>query len=192
MSPYGYPMVLEAPLPQSPAYQQQLPNSPVLPAENAAGPAAPSGNAPQPVQQQQQQVAFPCSNNLLSELSDPTVDPIVPPPWPLPLALLSSLFQMAAKMSQLGVYMPTVLTNQPAGAVQPEMQAAAGLTNPEQQGIAPTVGISAAGVQQGQACSGSQLNANNVPAGLEGAAQEAATVQTPVQVKVEPTQGNLI
>uniref|UniRef100_A0A3Q1EQE1 Uncharacterized protein n=1 Tax=Acanthochromis polyacanthus TaxID=80966 RepID=A0A3Q1EQE1_9TELE len=126
------------------------------------------------------------------ELSDPTVDPIVPPSWPLPLALLSSLFQMAAKMSQLGVYMPTVLTNQPAGAVQPEMQAAAGLTNPEQQGIAPTVGISAAGVQQGRACSGSQPNANNVPAGLEGAAQEAATVQTPVQVKLEPTQGNLV
>ncbi|XP_035811571.2 ameloblastin isoform X2 [Amphiprion ocellaris] len=181
MSPYGYPMVLEAPLPQSPAYQQQLPNSPVLPAENAAGPAAPSGNAPQPVQQQQQQT--------------PQIVYMLQQPMSSQLALgglSSEELEMAAKMSQLGVYMPTVLTNQPAGAVQPEMQAAAGLTNPEQQGIAPTVGISAAGVQQGQACSGSQLNANNVPAGLEGAAQEAATVQTPVQVKVEPTQGNLI
>lgn len=178
MSPYGYPMILEAPLPQSPAYQQ-LPNSPVLPAENAAGPAAPIGNAPQPVQQQQQQT--------------PQIVYMLQQPMSSQLALgglSSEELEMAAKMSQLGVYMPTVLTNQPAGAVQPEMQAAAGLTNPEQQGIAPTVGISAAGVQQGQVCSGSQLNANNVPAGLEGAAQEVVTVQTPVQVKLEPTQGN--
>lgn len=179
MSPYGYPMVLDAPLPQSPA-NQQLPNSPVLPSENVAGPATPSGNAPQPVQQQQQtpQIVYMLQQPMSSQLA---------------LGGLSSEeLEMAAKMSQLGVYMPTILSNQPAGAVQPEMQAAAGLTNPEQQGVAPTVGISAAGVQQRQACSGSQLNANNVPAGLEGAAQEAATAQTPVQVKVEPTQGNLI
>uniref|UniRef100_A0A3B5AWT1 Uncharacterized protein n=1 Tax=Stegastes partitus TaxID=144197 RepID=A0A3B5AWT1_9TELE len=119
--------------------------------------------------------------------------PLFSPPYTNQLvrSLLSSLFQMAAKMSQLGVYMPTVLTNQPAGAVQPERQAA-GLTNPEQQGVAPTMGTSAAAIQQGQACSGSQPNANSVPAGLEGAAQEAATVQTSVRPKLQPTQGNLV
>lgn len=125
-----------------------------------------------------------CSNNLLSELSDPIDDPI-PPPLPLTLFLL--LFQMAAKMGQLGVYLPTVLRNLPAGAVQPVSQAA-GLANIEQQGVVPTVPTSSAPQTQELASSVPQLNTNKVPIGLERPAQEDATVQTPVQPKLQPTQ----
>lgn len=100
---------------------------------------------------------------------------------------------MAAAMGQLGVYMPTVLTNQPAAAVQPESQAA-GLRDPEQQGAQPAVKTSAAGGQQieGLPCSRSQTNASGVPAGLAGAAPEAATVQTPAQPQLQPTQGTRV
>lgn len=98
-------------------------------------------------------------------------------------------------MSQLGVYMPTVLTNPPAGAVQTQpVSQAAGLANPEQQGIVPTVGTPSAGAPQTQrlAASGPQLDTNKVPVGLEKAPQDAATVQTPVQPKLQHTQGNQV
>lgn len=100
---------------------------------------------------------------------------------------------MAAKMGQLGVYMPPVLTNLPAGAVQPVNQAV-GLTNPEQQGIVPTEATSSATVPQtqGLASSGPQPNTNGVPVGLERPAKEAATIQTPAQPKHQPTQGNCV
>uniref|UniRef100_A0A8C2WV67 Uncharacterized protein n=1 Tax=Cyclopterus lumpus TaxID=8103 RepID=A0A8C2WV67_CYCLU len=48
-SPNGFPMILDSPLPQTPA--NQPPNSPVPPAETPSG-AAPSAGAPQQVQQQ--------------------------------------------------------------------------------------------------------------------------------------------
>jgi len=93
------------------------------------------------------------------------------------------------------MYMPTLLTNLPTGggAVQPQTQAA-GMTNPTQQGAMKTVGSSAVGVQplQKVVCSEPQPNANSIPAGLEKAAPEASTVQTPAQPKLQPTQGNLI
>lgn len=100
---------------------------------------------------------------------------------------------MAAEMGQLGVYLTTVLTNSPAGAVQP-VSHATGIANPEQQGIGPTVGISSAVVPQtpAPASSGPQPNTNWVPAGLERATQEQATVQTPVEAKLQTTQANLV
>uniref|UniRef100_A0A3Q0QYK3 Uncharacterized protein n=1 Tax=Amphilophus citrinellus TaxID=61819 RepID=A0A3Q0QYK3_AMPCI len=113
----------------------------------------------------------------------------LPLPCLFTVSFLSLLFQMAATMGQLGVYMPTVLTNQPAGAVQARSQAA-GLKNPEQPGVQPAVGTSAAGGQQiqGLPCAGSQTNANGVPAGLAGAAPSAATAQPQLQ----PTQRTLV
>ncbi|XP_040892356.1 DNA translocase FtsK-like isoform X3 [Toxotes jaculatrix] len=101
--------------------------------------------------------------------------------------------QMAAKMSQLGAYVPTVLTNLPTGAVQTVSQAA-GLTNVGQAGVVPTVVTSSSGVPQAQglASTGPQPNTNCVPAALERAAQEVVTVQTPVQPALQPTQGNLV
>lgn len=98
---------------------------------------------------------------------------------------------MAAKMAQLGVYVPSVLTNLPTGAVQHVSQAA-GLTNPGQGGVVPTVVTSPAAVPQAQglASTGAQPNSNSFPVGLERAALEAATVQTPVQPRLQPTQGN--
>lgn len=117
---------------------------------------------------------------------------------------------MAAKLGQLGVYLPTVLTNPSAGAVQTVNQAAVltnpsagavqpvnqatGLKNPEQQGIVPTVRTLSAGVPQtqGPASSGPQLNTEGVPEGLARSPQEVATVQTPVQPKLKPTRGNLV
>lgn len=133
-----------------------------------------------------------CLNNLLSEPSDPIDDPIIPPPGPLTVSFLSSVFQVAAKLGQLGVYLDTVLTNPPAGAVQHEIRAA-GLANIP-TGIIPTVGTSLSGVlqTQGLASSGPQPNTNGLPAGLKRPVQEAATVQTSVQSKLQPTQGNLV
>ncbi|XP_076583527.1 ameloblastin isoform X2 [Chaetodon auriga] len=172
-SPYGFPMILASPLQQTqqtPA--NQPPNSLVLPAETPSG-AAPSGNAPQPIQQQQ----------------NPVIVYLLQQPTNAVLGSLSSEeLEMAAKIGQLGVYLPTVLTNPSAGVVLPVNQAA-GLTNPELQGIVPTVGTSSAGVPQtqGPASSGPQPNANRVPVGLERPTQETVTVQKP---KLQPTQGN--
>ncbi|XP_040892355.1 DNA translocase FtsK-like isoform X2 [Toxotes jaculatrix] len=141
----------------------QPPNSPVLPAETPAEAAAAA--APQPVQQQQ-------APQIVYMLQQP---------------------MMAAKMSQLGAYVPTVLTNLPTGAVQTVSQAA-GLTNVGQAGVVPTVVTSSSGVPQAQglASTGPQPNTNCVPAALERAAQEVVTVQTPVQPALQPTQGNLV
>ncbi|XP_072239801.1 ameloblastin [Leuresthes tenuis] len=173
-SPYGFPMRVGSSVPQSPA--QQLPSSPVLPAENTAGLAAPSGAAPQQTQQQTPQVLY-----MLQQPMNPSLG-----------GLSSEELETAAKMSRLGMYMPTLLTNLPAGggAVQPQTQAA-GMTNPAQQGAMKTVGSSAVGVQplQKVACSEPKPS---IPAGLEKAAPEASTVQTPAQPKLQPTQGNLV
>lgn len=130
------------------------------------------------------------------------VNPVIPvmmksSPLPCLLQHLSVLllFQMAAKISQLGVYMQSVLTNGAAGgaSVQPQSQAA-GLANQEQRGAAPAVGSSTAGAAplQGSPCSGSQANANNVPAGLEKAAPASPTAQTSGQSKALPTHQNLV
>ncbi|KAK9540407.1 hypothetical protein VZT92_002861 [Zoarces viviparus] len=169
-SPYGFPMILESPLPQTPA--NPPPNSLVIPAETPAA-AAPLGDVPQQVQQQQ----------------NPQIVYMFQKPKSSPLASLSSEeLQMAAKMGQLGVYLSTVLTNSPAGAVQPVRQGA-GLVNPEQKVVVPTAGTSLAGLQQtqGPGSSGPQPNANVLPSGLERQTQEAVTVKAPVQ----PTQGKL-
>lgn len=56
-------MILETPLPQTPA--NQSPNAPVSPAETPSG-AAPSGDAPQPMQQQQ--VSLVINLNITAEL----------------------------------------------------------------------------------------------------------------------------
>ncbi|XP_031132782.1 leukocyte receptor cluster member 8 homolog [Sander lucioperca] len=171
---YRFPMILESPFPQTPA--NQPPNSPVLPAETLSG-AAP-GDAAQTGQQQQQ---------------NPQIIYIFQQPKSSLLGSLSSEeFQVAAKLGQLGVYLDTVLTNPPAGAVQHEIRAA-GLANIP-TGIIPTVGTSLSGVlqTQGLASSGPQPNTNGLPAGLKRPVQEAATVQTSVQSKLQPTQGNLV
>lgn len=98
---------------------------------------------------------------------------------------------MAATMGQLGVYMPNVLTNQPAGAVQPESQAA-GLTHPEQQGVQPAVGTSAAGAQPIKAlpCSGSHPNASGFSAGLAGS--DVATAQRTAEPQLQPMRETLV
>lgn len=91
--------------------------------------------------------------------------------------------------------MPTVLTNLPAGAVQTQpVSQAAGLANLEQQGIEPTDRTPSAGVPQTESLAGSrpQPNTDRVPVGLEKAVQDAATVQTPVQPKLQHTQGNRV
>ncbi|KAL6110709.1 uncharacterized protein ACO6RY_19741 [Pungitius sinensis] len=156
-SPYGFPVILESLLPQTPG--NQLPNSPVLPAETPSG-AAPLGNLPQQVQQQQ-------SPQIVYVLQQPKE------------TLLSSLsseeLQTAVEMRQLGVYLTTMLTNLPAGAIQPASQGA-GLVN-------PTSGTFSAGVQQTQGPAGSapQPTTDGFPSGLERPAQEAATVKAPVQ-----------
>ncbi|XP_041790202.1 synapsin-1-like [Chelmon rostratus] len=169
-SPHGSPMILAPPRQQTPADQPQ--SSKVLPAETPNG-AAPS--APQPIQQQQ----------------NPLIVYLLQQPMNVALGSLSSEeLEMAAKLGQLGVYLPSVLTNPSAGVAQPVDQAA-GLTNPEQQGIGPTVGTSSAGVPQtqGPASSGPQPNTNGLPVGLEKPTQETVTVQ---KTKLQPTQGNLV
>uniref|UniRef100_A0A8C6KD20 Uncharacterized protein n=1 Tax=Nothobranchius furzeri TaxID=105023 RepID=A0A8C6KD20_NOTFU len=153
-SPFGFPMV-----PQT--LTQQLLNSPVLPLETSQD-----------------------FYLLLSVFKHPaSVNPMILliKKWFLLPGLTTPVlffFQAAAKMSQLGVYVPSVLTNLPAGAaaLQPESQAA-GLKNPDQQAAGQTAGVPPS---QGLPCSGAQPNANSFPAGLERAAPEAATIPAPV------------
>nr|XP_040043059.1 DNA translocase FtsK-like [Gasterosteus aculeatus aculeatus] len=170
-SPYGFPMIVESLLPQTPG--NPPPISPVLPAGTPSG-AAPLGDVPQLVQQQQSpQIVYMFQQpkeTLLSSLS-------------------SEELQTAVKMSQLGVYLTTLLTNPPAGAIQPVSQGA-GLVNPQQQVVVPTSGTLSAGVQQTQGPAGSapQPNTNGFPSGLERPPQEAATVKAPVQ----PTEGKRV
>nr|XP_033478842.1 cell division protein ZipA-like [Epinephelus lanceolatus] len=171
-SPYGFPVIPQPPLPQTPATQPQ--NYDVLPVQT---PGAGPGEAPQPVQQQQTpQIVY-----LLQQAKGSALG-----------SLSSEELQMAAKMGQLGVYLTNVLTNSPAGGILPVNQAA-GLVNSEQQGIGPTAGTPA-GIQQtpGPASSGPQANTNSGPVGLEKATQGAVTAQTPVQAKLQPTVGNHI
>ncbi|XP_047222434.1 uncharacterized protein LOC124868853 isoform X1 [Girardinichthys multiradiatus] len=175
-SPYGFPKVSESPIPQTPT--NQLTNSPVPPVENAAGAAAPSGAGARQIQQQNPPIVY-----MLQQPMNPSLG-----------GLSSEELETAAKMSQLGMYMPTMLANLPAGAgaVQAQSQAA-GLTNPDQWAARQTAGTSATGVQpsQGLPCAGSQLNADSLPAGLKRAVPEAPTVQTPAQPKLLPRQRNL-
>lgn len=163
---FGFPMIFQSSVPSTPA--NQLPNSPVLPAEPVAEATAPLGAAPQQTQQQN-----PLSAYALQQLMNPSLG-----------GLSSEELETVAKISQLGLYMPTVLTNPPAGgrAIPPQVQAA-GLTNAEQQGSRPAVGSSTAGLPllQRLTCSGSQPNSNNLPAGFEKVAPEASTAQTPGQ-----------
>lgn len=127
-----------------------------------------------------------CANNLLDELTDPSNYPTLPPLLTLLHCAFttSTLFQMAAKISQLGAYMPSVLTNLPAGAVQTQLASqAAGLANPEQQGTEPTDRMPLAGLSQTESLTGSrpQPNTDRVPVGVEKAVHDA--VKTPVQPK---------
>ncbi|XP_038132008.1 uncharacterized protein LOC119777267 isoform X1 [Cyprinodon tularosa] len=174
-SPYGFPKVSGPSLPQTPT--NQLTNSPVLPAENAGVAAAPSGAAAQQTQQQTPPIVY-----MLQQPLNPSLG-----------GLSSEELETAAKMSQLGMFMPTMLGNLPngAGAVQAQSQTT-GLTNLEQRVAGQTAGTSTAGAQplQGLPCAGSQANANNLPAGLKTAVQETPTVQTPAQPKPQSTQRN--
>ncbi|CAG5928509.1 unnamed protein product [Menidia menidia] len=175
LSPYGFPVRAEPSFPQSPA--QQLPNSPVENVAAPAVPAVPSGAAPQQTQQQTPQVLY-----MLQQSMNPSLG-----------GLSSEELETAAKMSRLGMFMPTLLSNLPTagGAVQPQTQAA-GMANPDQQGAGQTVRSAAAGAQplQRAACSESKASANNLPAALEKAAPEVSTVQTPPQPKLQPTHRN--
>ncbi|XP_035493365.1 glutamine/asparagine-rich protein mdt-30-like [Scophthalmus maximus] len=171
-SPYGFQIILEAPLPQTPA--NQPPHSQVLPAQTPPE-AAPPGAAPQPVQQQQ-------NSQIVYMLQQPKSSPLG--------SLSSEELEMAARMGQLGVYVATVIANPPAGAVQTGSQAA-GLTNQRRAGVVPTAVTSSARVPQTQGpATGPQLSTSTVPVGLERVAQEATTAQTPVQPQLQPTQGN--
>ncbi|XP_028986432.3 basic proline-rich protein-like [Betta splendens] len=160
-SPYSFPVRFEPPLPQTPA--APAPNSPLLPAE-ASPVAAPSGDAPQPVLQ---------NGQIMYMLQQPGSAPLG--------SLSSEELEIAAKLSQLGAYRPTVL--------QP-VQQAAGLANPDQRGPAPTDGAppAAGPLAQRPAGAGPRPGTSRVPAGSEKAAQ--ATVQAPVQAKVQRSQGN--
>ncbi|XP_034544370.1 DNA translocase FtsK-like [Notolabrus celidotus] len=164
-SPYGFNRT-----PQNVAIQPQ--KSPVSPAETPAA-ASPVGNTPQPMQQQQKsQIVYMLQQSMN-----------------LPVGSLSSEeLEMAANTGQLGVYLTSVLTSPPVSAVQPVNQAA-GLKNPEQQNTVPTAETSSAGVAATQSL---QPNTNGIPAGLGGPTQVAATVQTPVQAELQPTQANLV
>lgn len=99
-SPYRLP---EASLPQTPA--NQAPH--VLPAETTLA-AAPGGEVAQTQQQQSPQVVY-----MVQQPMNPALG-----------GLSSEELQIAAKMSQLGMYMPTVLNNQGTGVVQAGGQAA--------------------------------------------------------------------
>ncbi|KAM8879774.1 uncharacterized protein AB9W97_014948 [Spinachia spinachia] len=162
--PYGFPMILESLLTQTPGNQPA--HSPVLPAQTPAG-AAPLGELPQQVQQQQ---------------SPQIVYMLQQPEEPLLSSLSSEELQTAVKMSQLGVYLTSVLTNLPAGAVRPVSQGA-GPVNPQQQVVVPTSGTFPAGVQQtqGPASSAPPPDTHGFPSGLERPPQEAATAKAPVQ-----------
>ncbi|KAM7009346.1 uncharacterized protein LKV04_001314 [Tautogolabrus adspersus] len=103
-------------------------------------------------------------------------------------SLSSEELEMVANTGRLGVYLTSVLTSPSAGAVQPVNQAT-GLKNQGQQSTVPTVETSSAGAAATQSL---QPNTNGIPAGLEGPTQVAATVQTPVQTELQPTQRNLV
>lgn len=90
---------------------------------------------------------------------------------------------MAAEIGQ--VYLPTLLTDPSAGAVQPIHQAA-GLKN--SQGVTPTAGSAGAPMTQDLASSGPQPETNGVPAGLEKPTQQVATIQPPAEAKLQPAQ----
>uniref|UniRef100_A0A3B4T923 Uncharacterized protein n=1 Tax=Seriola dumerili TaxID=41447 RepID=A0A3B4T923_SERDU len=94
----------------------------------------------------------------------------------------------------LSMYVPTVLTNLPTGGGVQAASQAAGLTNQAQAGVVPTAVTPSGGVPQTErlASTGLQPDTDTLPVGLERAAQEAATVQSPVQPQLQPTQGNLI
>lgn len=160
-SPYGFPRVSESPLPQTPV--NQLTNGPVLPAENAAGAAAPSAAAAPQTQQQNPSIVY-----MLQQPMNPSLG-----------GLSSEELETAAKLSQLGMYMPTMLANLPAGsgAIQAQSQVH-GVTNPEQRAAGQTAATSAAAAQplQGLPCAGSKLNGSGSPAGLKKAVPEAPTV----------------
>ncbi|XP_069386377.1 basic salivary proline-rich protein 1-like [Paralichthys olivaceus] len=172
-SPYGVPVI---PPPQTPA--NPPPSGQVLPAQTPSEAALP-GEAPQPVQQLQQQ--------------NPHIVYMLQQPMTSLLGTLSSEeLEVAAKMSQLGVYMPTMIANLPAGAVQ--SQAAAGLSNLGQAGVPPAVVTASAGAPQTQGLvgTGPQPNAEGGPVGLQREAKEVATAPTSVQPEVQPTLGNQV
>ncbi|XP_008412146.1 ameloblastin [Poecilia reticulata] len=176
-SPYGFPKVTESPLPQAPI--NQLTNGPVLPAENAAGVAAPSVATAQQTQQQNPPVVY-----MLQQPMNPSLG-----------GLSSEELETAAKLSQLGMFMPTMLANLPAGAaaaVQAQSQVA-GIINPDQRAAGQTARTSASGARplQGAPCSGSQLNVNNTPARLKKAVRETPAVRSADESKLRPTQRKL-
>ncbi|XP_058497032.1 nuclear receptor coactivator 6-like [Solea solea] len=172
-SPYGFPNILQAPLPQTPANQPPTINNQVVAAETPIR-TAPTGNAPQPVQQQQTpQIVYMFQQPMNSALG----------------ALSSEELEMAAKMNQLGVYMPTMLTNLPSGAVQ-TLNQAAGLPNPEQAGVGPTAGAARASQLLRLVNTGLQPNTASVPANLKRGVQEVATDKAPAQAKLQTTQRN--
>ncbi|XP_071760405.1 uncharacterized protein LOC139915632 [Centroberyx gerrardi] len=182
-SPYGYPMIFQAPLPQIPA--NQPPTGPVAPVETPSGPVA-AGNAPPPTQQQQ----------------NPQIVYMFQPPMNSPLGGLSSEeLEMAARMGRVGVYMPTIHTNMPAEAPKLVLPPAGPVpVNPglptfnlPSPGVPPTTGISSGGVPPTQGVHpglmpvpGTLPEANNVPAGLGRPAQDTATAQAPVQPNHQP------
>ncbi|XP_029363023.1 pollen-specific leucine-rich repeat extensin-like protein 2 [Echeneis naucrates] len=169
-STYGFPVIVETPPPQIPA--NQPPNSLALPAETPSR-AAPAGDAPRPVQQQQQ---------------NPQIVYMLQQPMNSALASLSSEeLEMAAKISQLDMYIPTVLTNLPAGegGAQPVSQAAE-LAHQQQAGVVATVVTPSAGAPQMQ-----ELPVTG-PESFQQAMQQAAIIQTSVQPKSQPTQGNCV
>lgn len=93
---------------------------------------------------------------------------------------------MAATLARLGVYIPDMNINVPAGAAQPVAPAgqANGPANPGQPmsnlpspGVLPTTGTSVP-------------NANSFPAGLERPGPDVTTANVPFPPKKQPTQGN--
>lgn len=84
---------------------------------------------------------------------------------------------MLATIGRLAVFLPSVLTNPSAAAVQPVNQGA-GLVDSARQGTLPMVATPSGAVQQTQR---PQPNNNRVPADLVGAMQDVATVPTPVE-----------
>lgn len=111
---------------------------------------------------------------------DPVNTSIVHPLSPLTASFSSSVFQMAAEIGQL--YLPTLLTDPSAGAIQPIHQAAG------KPGVTPTAGSAGAPLTQDPASSGPQPDTSGVSIGLEKPTQQVATIQTPAEAKLQPTQ----
>lgn len=100
------------------------------------------------------------------------------------------LLQIAAKMGQLGVYMPAVLNNPGSGGSVQSLSQAAGVTHQEKADGVSSVGVLPAGVQQKQALrggSGGSPCSNNLPAGLRRAGPKANIVHTHGESKVWST-----